>query len=114
MALQGAGQGIGYYAGNMSNGTSNMIAAPVGPPPTLVSAIGNFESLEVRLGELIQRAHAIASAVGGPFPIGSDAAKDTPSSDTAVQKLNDSSRRCHRQVDDLSECLGALGRSLGI
>ena len=83
------------------------------PPQTLASAISNFEALHKRLCELVGKAHQLAAVVGGPFPMGGNAAKDTPQQDSAVRRLNENANDCHNQVSQIDECLNAMARSLG-
>lgn len=110
--MEGAGFANAAPQLGRAQGYPNTIAAPV-VPVTLQSAISGFEGVNARLIEIITKAHQIAVAVGGPFPASGQIAKDQPAPESAVSRLNDLSGRCHRQLDDLNECLGAMARSLG-
>ncbi len=102
------------YQGVSEQSVFSGAASPSPAPTTLTSAIGSFENLSGRLGDMLSKAHQIATAVGGPFPVGAGQAKNNPPSESAVMRLNELSSRAHQQVDELNECLAALARSLGV
>lgn len=119
--MEGAGFGNTAQAANaLGRGyvtaTTGYAQEVATPPQTLASALSMYDGLHNRLNELTKSAHQLAAMVGGPFPIGApDQPKTaTPQPDFAVRRLNETANDCHRQVDQLQECLNAMARSLGV
>src|SRR4051812_16705316 len=87
-ALIGAQQYTGDQSKQAYEAQRNAIAQPQ-PAPTLTRAASTVAELNKRLGDLTSRAHALACAIGGPFPIGKPSGGDNPKAASAMGALND-------------------------
>lgn len=101
-----------YVGGSALGGALGVTAVAVPKQPTVASALGRIEGLNARLAQVATQLAAISDAVGGPRPV-NGVGGDAPAPSGMVYRLNDSAEASHRQISEIEDLIGAIGRALG-
>lgn len=96
-----------------SVGSHSLQQAPA--PRTLSSAASRIESLNERLLKATEALSIISAQIGAISPVvgGNANAKNSPSPNGAVHRLNDSADFAHNQLAEVENLIASISRALG-